>query len=210
MNDSNQVGTLPSIVALAKASWESTRGERLRFFGFVILFVLAYSIDLVVPWAIGWLLDVFIKQGFTHEAFAQAQKFIWAYIALRMSTTIFHHLARYLQVTCAFTTRFNKLTQLFSAIIRFPLKWHVHHHSGENLSRLNRSVGAIESVIGNYIWQIVDGMVKFFFATFALFTLDLEVAVTVLVMGFVTLSVMFLFNKRLVKRWRRNNITDCP
>lgn len=205
MNDSTQPGTFTSILNLAKASWESTQGDRIRFFGFVILFVLAYSIDLIVPWAIGWILDVFVKQGFTQAAFDIAVKFIVVYVALKMVTTIFHHYARYLQGTAAYSARFKKLQEVFAALIGFPLKWHVHHHSGENLSRLNRSVGAIESVISNYIWQIIDGMVKFFFATFALFTLDIEVAFTVLIMGFVTVSVMILFNKRLTKKWRKNN-----
>jgi ATP-binding cassette subfamily B protein len=205
MNDSTQPGTFTSILNLAKASWESTQGDRIRFFGFVILFVLAYSIDLMVPWAIGWILDVFVKQGFTQAAFEIAVKFIIVYVALKMATTIFHHYARYLQGTAAYSARFKKLQEVFAALIGFPLKWHVHHHSGENLSRLNRSVGAIESVISNYIWQIIDGMVKFFFATFALFTLDIEVALTVLIMGFVTVSVMILFNKRLTKKWRKNN-----
>ena len=205
MNDSTQPGTFTSILNLAKASWESTQGDRIRFFGFVVLFVLAYSIDLIVPWAIGWILDVFVKQGFTQAAFEIAVKFIIVYVALKMATTIFHHYARYLQGTAAYSARFKKLQEVFSALIGFPLKWHVHHHSGENLSRLNRSVGAIESVISNYIWQIIDGMVKFFFATFALFTLDIEVALTVLIMGFVTFSVMILFNKRLTKKWRKNN-----
>ena len=148
---------------------------------------------------------MFVKQGFTQAAFDIAVKFIVIYVALKMVTTIFHHYARYLQGTAAYSARFKKLQEVFAALIGFPLKWHVHHHSGENLSRLNRSVGAIESVISNYIWQIIDGMVKFFFATFALFTLDIEVAFTVLIMGFVTVSVMILFNKRLTKKWRKNN-----
>jgi len=205
MNELRQNGTLSSIRALARASWDATHGDRVRFFGFVALFVLAYTIDLVVPWAIGWILNVFVKQGFTQAAFEESLKFIGAYVILRMMTTSFHHLARYLQGTAAYSARFKKLQEVFGALIGFPLKWHVHHHSGENLSRLNRSVGAIESVISNYIWQIVDGVVKFFFATFALFTLDIEVALTVLVMGFITVSVMILFNKRLTRKWRRNN-----
>jgi ABC-type multidrug transport system fused ATPase/permease subunit len=205
MNDTKHNGTLTSIMTLAKATWESTHGDRVRFFGFIILSVFAYSIDLIAPWAIGWILNVFVKQGFTQAAFDESLKYIVAYVILRMMTTSFHHLARYLQGTCAYSARFNKLEEVFGALVAFPLKWHVHHHSGENLSRLNRSVGAIEGVINNYIWQIVDGMVKFFFATFALFTLDTEVAITVLVMGFVTVAIMLLFNRRLTKKWRANN-----
>jgi ATP-binding cassette subfamily B protein len=205
MNDSKHTGTFTSILNLARASWDATRGDRIRFFGFVILSFFAYSIDLVVPWAIGWILDVYVKQGFTQAAFDLSLKFIAAYVLLRMANTTFHHLARYLQGTVSYSARFNKLQEIFGALIGFPLKWHVHHHSGDNLSRLNRSIGAVEGVINNYLWQIIDGIVKFFFATFALFALDLEVAVTVLVMGFVTVSVMILFNKRLTKKWRKNN-----
>lgn len=205
MNDSNQPGTFTAIINLARASWDATKGDRVRFFGFVTLFLVAYTLDLLVPWAIGWILDVFVKRGFTQEAFDIAVKFIGLYVALKMVNTVFHQYGRYLQGTAAFSARFRKLQEVFSAFISFPLKWHVHHHSGENLSRLNRSVGAIESVISNYIWQIIDGVTKFFFATFALFALDLEVAVTVLVMGFITVSVMILFNKKLTRRWRQNN-----
>lgn len=205
MNETKPNGTLTSILTLARATWDATRSDRARFFGFIILSILAYSIDLVSPWAIGWILNVFVKQGFTQPAFDESLKYIGAYVVLRMMTTSFHHLARYLQGTCAYSARFNKLEEVFGALVAFPLKWHVHHHSGENLSRLNRSVGAIEGVINNYIWQIIDGMVKFFFATFALFTLDFEVALTVLVMGFLTVAIMLLFNRRLTKKWRSNN-----
>ena len=205
MNETKPNGTLTSVLTLTRATWDATRSDRIRFFGFITLSVLAYSIDLVSPWAIGWILNIFVKQGFTQAAFDDSLKYIGAYVALRMMTTSFHHLARYLQGTCAYSARFNKLEEVFGALVAFPLKWHVHHHSGENLSRLNRSVGAIEGVINNYIWQIIDGMVKFFFATFALFTLDFEVALTVLVMGFITVAIMLLFNRRLTKKWRSNN-----
>jgi ABC-type multidrug transport system fused ATPase/permease subunit len=116
-----------------------------------------------------------------------------------------HHVARYLQGTAAYSARFKKLEEVFGALLSFPLKWHVHHHSGENLSRLHRSVGAIEQVINNYIWQIIDGIVKFLFATIAIFALDFKVALTVLLMGFVTVLVMILFNARLTKNIRKNN-----
>ena len=205
MNDTKPNGTLTSVLTLSRATWDATRCDRPRFFGFITLSVLAYSIDLASPWAIGWILNVFVKQGFTQAAFDESLKYIGAYVVLRMMTTSFHHLARYLQGTCAYSARFNKLEEVFGALVAFPLKWHVHHHSGENLSRLNRSVGAIEGVINNYLWQIIDGMVKFFFATFALCTLDFEVAFTVLIMGFITVAIMLLFNRRLTKKWRSNN-----
>jgi len=205
MSDSQHPNTLSSTANLARASWESTVGNRVRFFGFVFLYVVAYSIDLVVPWAIGWTLGVFVKQGLTQEAFNESLKGIGMYVGLKMAYAASHHFGRYFQGTTAYGSRFRKLEEVFTALISFPLKWHVHNHTGENLSKLHRSVGAIESVVSNYIWQIIDGVMKFFAATMLIFALDAEVALTVLVMGFITVMVMILFNARLTRNIRKNN-----
>lgn len=206
MNDTTTAsGTLGSVLTLAKASWDSTAGNRLRLASFVALYVLAYSIDLLVPWAIGWILGVFVKEGLTEHAIQESLRWIMFYVLLKMSYAAAHHFGRYYQGTTAYGARFKKLEEVFTALISFPLKWHVTHHTGENLSKLHRSVGAIESVVSNYIWQIIDGIMKFFAASLLLFALDVEVAVTVLVMGFITVMVMILFNSRLTRNIRRNN-----
>jgi len=206
MNDTtSSSGTLTSVISLAKASWESTAGSRLRLACFVLLYILAYSIDLLVPWAIGWILGVFVKEGVTEHAIQESMRWIILYVGLKMAYAAAHHFGRYYQGTTAYGARFKKLEEVFTALVSFPLKWHVGHHTGENLSKLHRSVGAIESVVSNYIWQIIDGFMKFFAASLLLFVLDVEVAIAVLVMGFVTVMVMILFNARLTRNIRRNN-----
>ena len=172
---------------------------------FVLCFVIAYTVDLLVPWSIGYILGVFVKSGFTEAAFQQSLYGVAAYVGLRMINTFFHHLGRYIQNTVAFTARMHALTEIFEAFISFPLRWHVNHHSGENLSKLHRSVGAIESTIGTYVWQIVEGVVKVVFASVAIFALDFWVAVDVLTMSIVTMVTMILFNAKLTSRIRRNN-----
>ena len=65
-----------SIKGLVLATWESTAGDRVRFFSFLVLFVIAYGIDLAVPWALGEILQIFVRDGFTEEAFTSAVKAI--------------------------------------------------------------------------------------------------------------------------------------
>lgn len=197
--------TFRSVKTLVIASWIATKGDRIRFFSFVILYIFAYTLDLAVPWAIGWTIGVYVKQGLTPEAFHTSLWGIGAYIALKMVQAVMHHTARYLQMTSAFNVRFKKLEEIFSALMSFPLKWHVHHHSGENLSRLNRSVGAVETLVGNYVWQIIDGFIKFFFATIAIFALDYYVALCVLFMGCVSVFLMLRFNVQLTRNIRKSN-----
>ena len=194
-----------SFKTLMAASWEATAGDRVRFFGFILLSIVAYTIDLAVPWAIGWTLGIFVRDGFTETSLQQGGVGISYYVGLKMAYVLLHHYARYLQGTAAYHARFQKLEEVFRAMLSFPLKWHVANHSGENLSRLHRSVGAVESVISNYLWQFIDGAVKFGFASVALFALDTMVASTVLLMGALTVLVMIMFNSRLTRNIRKNN-----
>lgn len=194
-----------SFVALVRGSWEATIDERPRFFLFMGLFILAYSLDLLVPWAVGYTLGVFVERGFTEEAFQRSLMGLGAYTALRLGYAFFHHYARYVQNRVSYSARMHTIIRIFDALMKFPLRWHVSHHSGENLSRLHRSAGAIDSVIGTYIWQIIEGSVKVIFTSTVIFSLDFWVAANVLCMSALTIYMMIFFNKRLTDKIRRNN-----
>jgi len=198
--------TFFSFKRLVRNSWLATQGERLRFLAFVLLFVLAYSIDLAVPWTIGYVLGIFVQHGFTGDSYQKSLWGIGAYVVLRLLNTFCHHYARYLQNTVAFGARMDTMRRIFAAILKYPLRWHVSHHSGENLSRLHRSVAAVDSMVATYTWQIVEGFVKIIFASAAIFALDFWVAVNVFGMGLVTVLIMILFNRRLVRNIRENNL----
>jgi ABC-type multidrug transport system fused ATPase/permease subunit len=192
--------------ALTKACWEAVADQKPRFFAFVTLYVLAYSLDLLSPWAIGYTLGIFVQHGLTNEAYDQAIWGIAAYIGIRLVYTVCHHVGRYLQSTVAYDARMFTLNRVFSGLLAYPLHWHVSHHSGDNLSRLHRSAGAVDSCIGTYVWQIIEGVVKVVFASVAILALDKWVAANVLGMGALTIVFMIFFNKRLTSRYRKINI----
>lgn len=190
---------------LLKGSWEATKDERPRFYGFVVLYILAYTLSLLEPWAIAYTLDAFSQKGLTEEGFKYGMYGIAGYIGLRLLYSFFHHFARYMQNRVSYAARMRTLTRVFDALMHFPLRWHIAHHSGENLSKLQRTAGAVEGIIGNYIWQFIEGTVKVIFAGVALFTLDFWVATNVLVASIVTLFLMIFFNRQLTGRIRKNN-----
>lgn len=194
-----------SFRSLVRGSWESTQGVRPRFFIFCLLYVVAYSLDLAAPWAIGYTLGVFAKGGLTDETFRLGINGIFIYTGLKLGNTVCHHIARFLQNTVAYHVRMYMLTKMFSRLMLFPMRWHMRSHSGENLSKLHRSAGAIEAMVGNFIWQVIEGGVKIIGATACLFALDVGVALNVLAMAIVTILVMILFNARLRSKIRKNN-----
>jgi ATP-binding cassette subfamily B protein len=190
---------------LVKGSWAATAGERPRFFAFLILYVLAYTLDLATPWAIGYSLGVFIKGGLSEEAYQQAFYGIALYTALKLVHFVCHHTARYLQNTVTFQARMYVLTDIFSHLMCFPLRWHMKSHSGENLSKLYRSAGAVEGMIGTFVWQVVEGMVKVVGATICILALDYRIALNVFLFSGLTVLTMIFFNKRLRDKIRKNN-----
>ena len=197
--------TKKSFLSLFKGAWESTSEERPRLYLFTGMFVVAYCLELLVPWAVGYTLGAFVSKGLTDEAFNDALLGIGAYTVLRLSYALLHHYARYLQNRVAYSARMGMMSRIFETQMSFPLRWHVSHHSGENLSKLHRSTSAIDMMVGNYIWQIIEGSVKIIFASIAIFALDFWVAVIVLTMSFTTIGAMIFFNKRLTSRIRLNN-----
>lgn len=191
---------------LLHACWQSTIGVRVPFFTFIFLFVCAYTIDLIVPWALAYSIGVIAAKGINEESIRLATYGVLAHVALRLVHTILHHIARYIQTSTAYSARMHTLNHIFGSLLSYPLNWHIEQHSGEGLSKLFRSAGAVDSCIGTYIWQIIDGVVKVVFASVAIFALDFYVALNVFGMGLITVLIMILFNKRLTDKYRVNNI----
>lgn len=193
-----------SLANLLSGSWESIDQRRVKFGLFIGFFIVAYSLELLIPWAIGFTVGVFVEHGFSTTAYQLATKGILAYLALRIATTVLHHLGRYLQLEVAYSARMKMLDRLFAAVLNYKLSWHVSSHSGENLSKLSRSALAVHNMVGQHSWHVVEGLVKTVIACVGLFAVDLIVAANVVVMSAITVFTMIYFNKLMAQSLRRN------
>jgi ATP-binding cassette subfamily B protein len=194
-----------SIGRLVLGSWEATFGHRGKFILFLLMFVCAYSVDLAGPWVVGYILGSIVNNGISADGMNQVLVGVVGYTALRLIYTILHHLARYIQNTVAYHARMAVMAKMFNAFLAFPLRWHLHRHTGENLSKLHRSVGAVDQMISTYVWQLVEGLVKIIFAGITIFLLDYMVAINVLFMVMLTIGLMLFYNRRWVSFLRENN-----
>lgn len=191
--------------ALIRGAWESTIDERGKFFAFIVLFIFAYALDLMVPWAIGYILGIFVRGDLTGQNFIDLTNGILFATLVRVVSSIFHHWARYLQQSVAYSAKMSILERLFGAMMQYPLRWHISTHSGDNLSKLRRAEGAVANVVGTYIWQIIEGLVKVFGAAVAMFALDIFAALAVFGMAVITIGLMVYFNYKLTQKIRLNN-----
>lgn len=100
-------------------TWRALEGSRGRFFLFVVLFICAYSIDLLSPWAIGYTLSVFVERGFGDEALGSALLGVGAYVGIRLVYTVLHHFGRYVQLTVSFSARMKTRNRCFQSCWHF-------------------------------------------------------------------------------------------
>ncbi|MFZ6183139.1 ABC transporter ATP-binding protein [Nannocystis pusilla] len=196
------------LAPLLRAAWAAVAPSRSRFWAFVALFIAANTAELLVPWAIGYTVGVFVEHGFSQVAYEGALLGIGAYLGLRFANILLHHLGRYLQSGVAYQARMTTMTGVFQALLGYGLHWHVERHTGENLAKLNRSALAVGNVVGQYSWQVLEGSVKVVLASAALWALDVRVAANVVVMGGVTIAAMLYFNRRMVDNIRLVNQFD--
>ncbi len=197
----------PPVWSYVRGAWQATASQRVRAIICLVLLVLAPAIDLLIPWALGYTIDAFIKHGVTATGMWMAGWGLLAFVGLRFAFAIFNHVGRYLQITTAYNAKMHTLEKIFAAIFKFPLYWHTKTHSGENLSKLNRAAGAVDNAVGTYIWLVLEGAVKAVMATVIIIVmLDFWVALNVFLMCLLTLGSIVAFNKRLTARYRQNNI----
>jgi len=191
--------------ALIKGAWESTIDERGKLFAFIFLFICSYVLDLMVPWAIGYILGIFVRGDLTGQNFTDLSYGILIATFLRVASAVLHHFARYFQQSVSYHAKMSILERLFGAMMRYPLRWHISTHSGDNLSKLHRAEGAVANVVGVYIWQMIEGLVKVFGAGIAMFALDPFASIAVLAMAVITIGMMIFFNYKLTSKIRLNN-----
>lgn len=194
-----------SVGVLLRGAWSASEGIRPRLFLFMGLFILAYTLDLLTPWALGYMLGALVSGGATPESLATANLALMGYLGLRLAYYACHHLARYIQQTSSFLAKMQVMQHFFTRILSLPLNWQVQHHSGEKLNRLHRAAGAVDAAIGTYTWQFIEGVTKLLFATVAIFALDALVAFSVVGMGLITVLMIVFFNRKLVRAVRENN-----
>lgn len=186
------------LLNLLKATWSFSKFVRSKILIFIALFVFVYALDLLAPFCIGYMLKTVAEKGLTSESMKDVVLLLGAFMAIRLTVVSGHHLARVIQLRAAFSTYFESVRNFLQACLIFPLRWHLKRHSGENLRRIHRSAAAIDAVLANYIWQIIDGIVKVIFALSALSVLSPKVGFIVLVTSFVSLNFMLFFNKQIL------------
>ena len=173
------------------------RPFRVHFASLMIYLVLMSLLSTIIPYL---TFTVIVDRLLPRSNFRLVFFYAGAVLAFVIVTSFVRLLQGYLMAYMASMLSFDIRQGLFRHLQKLSLKFFVNRNSGEILERLNTDVEAIQTVLTNQFVTIISSAVQVFFLTIAIFIINWQLAVLILVLvGFEILFLLFAV-RRLHKR----------
>jgi len=159
-----------------------------------ILIVIAETIDLATPYAIGQIINLLQLKGQAGVSPA----FWWVYVIafVRIFSILLNNIGLIINKKLSRIVSHTFLKDFYRKSQSLPLLWHQNHHSGDLVSRLNKANNAIGSFVdapNNLIWIFIS----FFGPAFILLKTVPFIGFIVIIISCVTLAIAAFFDKKI-------------
>lgn len=183
-------------VRLLKTAWHYARHEKKQYVFVYALFILASGVYALFPLMYGWFINGIQTEGLDHLRYAWL--YAGAYFALKVIFWFFHGPARVYERKLAFNLSRNYLQELYHQTLHLPVKWHQDHHSGSTINRIRKAYEALKEFFQNG-FMYMYGLSKFLFSFVAMIFYSPLFGFIGVLMGLLTLWVIFRFDKPFIK-----------
>jgi ATP-binding cassette, subfamily B, bacterial len=135
----------PLLYLFAK-TWRYSEGNRRNVVRYWSLFLCANAIALFgQPLAMAKLMDTIQREGITAENFRFLAGLLILTVVIDIAFWVFHGPARCIERLNAFRVRTNYRRHLLQGVMTLPMEWHVDHHSGDTIDKIEKGTGALYS-----------------------------------------------------------------
>ena len=190
------------MIYLIRNTWEYAGEDRWKLILFSILHSLSFCGMLLQPYAFGRAINALQIHGV--ENIEPTARWLGLYLTGFFVFELFHRLGQYFVVTTAYRIRQRFVNAMFKRLYNLPLKWHVDHHSGEVVSRVNTAGQSLRNFtfsISNYLESLFLSIGPIIF----LVSISWQVALISFVFTLVNLLVVEAMNKKIQKIMHRQN-----
>lgn len=190
---------------LIKAVWQHGKPWRKWIVVYYLAYVIAMFFLSVGPYALGRAIDVL--QHFTPDRLNEVVYWMLISVAVLLLFWAFHGPARVKEREVAMKIQQTYRESIYTKLTQLPLKWHQDHHSGNIISRLNRSSSALYRFAGDQFLYI-ETVIKFFTSVAFLMWLSMPVGIFTLLSCTLSISIVFLFDRKLIPLYNQQNEID--
>ncbi len=188
------------VIFLLKRQWQFAEGYRKKILFYTALFLIANTFYFFEPLVIGKILNLIQQQGFNSESVKTLLPWLFLILALTIGFWIFHGPARVIENRVAFIVRANYKKYLLDGTMLLPPEWHVNHHSGDTIDKIEKSTNALYRFCEE-TFIIIESVTKLIGSYIALAYLNLHAGYIVLLVVILTVIMIIKFDKTLVRQY---------
>lgn len=164
--------------------------------------IIAQGFMSLSPYAFGRAINEL--QNFTPEKLPQVIFWLLGGVAVMLLFWLFHGPARLLECNVALKIQQRFRLNIYAQLTRLPLKWHQDHHSGNIITRINRSAAALYQ-FSEKQFMYIHTIVKFIIAIGFLLWISLPVGLISIFSSCFIITIVILFDRKLIPFYRAEN-----
>jgi ABC-type multidrug transport system fused ATPase/permease subunit len=123
------------------------------------MLIIANSITLICqPLVMAKIMDLIQKQGITATNFRVLVGLLMLTLLIELIFWAIHGPARCIERCNAFKARANYRRHLLKGVMTLPMEWHVDHHSGDTIDKIEKGTNGLFS-FSEDSFEVIYGMV---------------------------------------------------
>jgi len=169
------------------------------------MFIMAETISLLFhPLVMAKLMNVIQAQGITDANIKFLLKLLALTLVIEVVFWSLHGPARLIERNNAFKARVNYRKHLLKGVMTLPMEWHVEHHSGDTIDKVEKGTTALFQ-FSKDSFEVIYAIVQLVVSYAMLIYFSRSAAYIVLIMMFVTAWITTRFDKVLIGQYRDLN-----
>lgn len=196
------------LLYLFRKTWLYSEGNRDKVVWYWIMFIVAESVHLFgQPLVMAQIMNIIQRNGITVAN-------IWILIGLLMLTFVFelffwtiHGPARCIERFNAFKARVNYRRYLLRGVMTLPMEWHVDHHSGDTIDKIEKGTNSLFS-FSEDSFEVIYAIVQLVVSYAILVYFSRPAAGIVLGMILVSAWITMRFDRVMINQYKELNRSE--
>ncbi len=179
------------LIYLFSKTWHYSEGNRNNLLVSWGMLIVSKTLELFFqPLIWAWIINIIQTQGITKSSISPLFWLLLATLGLEPLVWLFHGPARLLERINAFKVRLNYRKYLLKGVMTFPMEWHVDHHSGDTIDKIEKGTNSLYSFSEDSfepIYSLVELIISYAMLAYLSHSAALIVLGMTLVSGYITI-----------------------
>ena len=182
--------------------WKLAEKEHFKICVYVLLHTISVAAVAMQPLAFSMVINTLQNQN--EQMFCHVTGWLVAYVFCFYIFEICHRLARGIEITVAYHSKKKFVLDTYLVLQSLPLGWHINHHSGNVVSRVNKASDAFLN-FGQSFYIYITELVNFITSAVILWLISPVISIVSILTGVLLIFITGIFYKKTVPEYQKLN-----